>query len=638
MNPISRPIRSLGILASSAILAGALSGCGAGVFKVVPPGSGTGSGTGTGSGSGTGGTGATSFPGVAFTGKVMAGSLPVIGSSVKLYAAGTSGNGSAPVSLLASAVKTDSTGSFSIPAGYPCPASASQLYAVASGGTAGPLATENSFIAFFTALGTCGQLSASSAFVLNEATTAAAAWSLAQFLAPGGQLGASATNAQGLANAVAGFNNLVNPATGSAPGAAFPSTGGSPAPRVNSFANLLNSCASAASIAPCSQLAALTASSGSTPADTLDAALSLARHPGINVAALYTQSASSHAFAPALTSAPADWTLVITYGGGGMKSPSGLGVTSSGNVWVASYFSVASQFSPTGQPLAASGYTAGALANSYGLAVDAHDNAWIPNEASPYSVNNSLGSVTELNSSGQPLSGDSGYSTGGIYYPIAVAIDPNATAWVLDYGNSHLTQLNASGQPLSGAAGFTSSQFSFPVAIALDANHNAWVANQADVTVTKVSPDGTQFSSYSCCNAPSALAIDQTGHVWVANYYGASISELAADGTVLSTGYTGGGLDHPQSIAIDGSGTVWVSSFRSPSLTEFAGASSSSPGQLLSPASGWASDSGLVQNYALAIDASGNLWVTAFGSNLLAEYVGLATPVKTPQLGPPQLP
>jgi hypothetical protein len=42
--------------------------------------------------------------------------------------------------------------------------------------------------------------------------------------------------------------------------------------------------------------------------------------------------------------------------------------------------------------------------------------------------------------------------------------------------------------------------------------------------------------------------------------------------------------------------------------------------------------------FAVAIDASGNLWVVNKATNALTEIVGLATPVKTPQIGPVQSP
>jgi hypothetical protein len=42
----------------------------------------------------------------------------------------------------------------------------------------------------------------------------------------------------------------------------------------------------------------------------------------------------------------------------------------------------------------------------------------------------------------------------------------------------------------------------------------------------------------------------------------------------------------------------------------------------------------------LAIDASGSVWVSnsAMNANTLTQFVGLASPVKTPLLGPPVRP
>jgi hypothetical protein len=591
----------------------------------------------------------TGFPGVSFTGKAMAGKQAIVGAAIQLYAAGTTGNSSAATSLLTTALTTDANGAFTVPASYSCPAGASQLYVVASGGSVGTSAA-NSAITLAIAVGTCNQITTTSQFVINEVTTAATVWSLNQFLAPGVKFGASATNAQGLANAVATVANLANITNGSSPGAAFPANGVTPAAKVNTLANLLNSCTAAATPAPCSQLfAATTPSGGSAPSNTLDAALNLVRNPGSNVAALYTQAISSSAFAPALTAAPADWTLFVRFAGGGMDSPSSLGVDSTGNVWVASYGSsttggapigVVSEFTPTGSPVFPNGITGDGLSECYGLAIDAQNNVWVTNEGSPSTVNSGLGSVSVFNSSGQPVSGTTGYVAGGLDYPVAIAIDTNANAWVVDFGNSHVSLLSSAGAPLSGASGYTTDSFAFPLAVAVDGNHNAWIGDENDTNITRVSSDGTQFLKVSCCDGPDGLALDQLGNVWISNLFGDSISEVSSTGAVVSSGYSDNkaSIDHPQGIAIDGSGNVWISNFRGPAITELAGAAASSPGQILSPTAGYAPDAKLLEAYDIVIDASGNLWVTSFGDNSITEFVGLATPVKTPRIGLPQAP
>jgi streptogramin lyase len=194
--------------------------------------------------------------------------------------------------------------------------------------------------------------------------------------------------------------------------------------------------------------------------------------------------------------------------------------------------------------------------------------------------------------------------------------------------------------PQSGTSGYTTSQFIFPVAVAVDSSHNGWVANQSSNTVTKVSQDGNTISSYIVGSGPSGVAVDENNNVWVANYYNDSIGLVSSAGAVKSgsSGYTGGGIVHPQGIAIDGAGTAWVTNYRGPSLSELAAATASSPGKVLSPSTGWGTDASLLEAFGIAIDASGNLWVTNFGNNTLTEFVGLAVPVKTPLIGVPAVP
>ena len=581
--------------------------------------------------------GSSGYEGQGFSGKALVGQQPLIGASVELYAAGTSGNGSSGTALLSNALTTDSTGTFSVSAGYDCPSADSQIYLVARGGKPGSAASaDNDAIALLTALGACNEVASATPVVINEVTSAAAAYALAQFLSAGGNLGASSTNTVGLKNAVATTQALANIFTGSSPATTFAANGSSPAPKIDTLANLLNSCASAtAGGKACSGLFSATTTPNETPENTLDAALNLVRNPAENVAAVYALASSSSAFTPALAKQPSDWTLFINYTGGGMNGPTSLGVDSAGNVWVANYFGVASVFSQLGTPLFAQGITGSGLNVSFGLAVDANNDAWITNYPTTSAPGNTV-SVFSIN--GQSVAGSSGYSTGANTYPNGVAIDTDGSAWVADWGDSELTHLSSSGQELSGSP-YSSSQFFEPVAAAIDKSHNVWVSNQGGTTVTRVTQDGSQLTSYDCCNGPGGLAIDQSGNVWVPNFDDDSISEISGVGAVLSHGgFTSVSLVDPDYLAIDGAGNVWISNYRGPSLTELAGSTASVPGTVLSPTGGLGSDASLLEAYSLAIDASGNLWVSNKGSNTLTQFIGLAAPVRTPQIGPPVAP
>jgi len=570
------------------------------------------------------------FAGTSIAGKVMAGNLPLTGASVQLYAAGSTGKGSA--TAIGPASITDTTGAFHISAPYTCPYNLSVLYVIARGGQTTPTGPSNPGIVMMATLGACNAISGSASFTVNELTTVASAYALAQFLSAGGNVGASPTNFSGLLLAAGSEANLVNTTTGQAPGANFPATGTAPTPILNTLADALNACVVSTGAA-CTSLYSATTAAGSTPSNTLDAMINLAHNPATGAAALFTLGGQSTVYAPILDSAPSDWTMYATYAGGGMNAPSGLGIDSAGNVRVANYFSTASFFTNTGTPTIPNGVTGNNLLNSYGLAMDQNDNAWIPNEQSP-GINGGLGTVVVLNSAGQPVSGATGFSQGGLNFPVSIAIDTTGTSWVVDYGNSHLTLMTNTGTPLSGTSGYSSSGFEFPVAVAVDSRCYGFVANQSGNTITRVAPDGSAFTDFVTGSGASGVAVDQSDNVWVANYYGDSVGLLSSDAKIISSNFIGGGVNHPQGIAIDGAGNAWVANYRGPSLSEFAGASATSPGAALSPAAGYGSGAKLLEAFAIAIDAGGNVWVTNFGSNTVTEFIGLAAPVKTPLLGP----
>ncbi len=575
--------------------------------------------------------------GPALSGSVRAGHTAVSNASVQLFAAGTTGYGSQATTLLSTAVNTDANGNFTFT--YSCPSSPALVYLVATGGNPGLASgTNNAALAMMAALGSCGSLGSSATVSINEVTTAASVFALAQFMSPGANVGTSSTNPQGLANAFAAIDNLVDVSNAAAPGPALPAGTTAPTATLNTLANILNGCASMAG--SCAALFSAATPSGATaPANTIDAALAIALNPALNPGTLYALTPGNPPFQPALAQAPNDWTLSINYIGGGLDGPSALAIDQSGNVWIADYFGAVTELSPQGQAVSpAAGFTGGGLNECYGLTIDNSGNVWVTNEQSAGAVNGGLGSVTELSASGQILSGSGGFGGGGLNFPIAVASDSTGRIWTSNYGNSTASLLTNSGAAISGSSGYGGGQLNFPVAVAVDANGNAWLADQSSTTVTSITADGTQANSFSCCNAASGLAMDRHGNVWVTNFLGDSVSELSNAGAVVSSGYAGGGLVRPQGIAIDGKGNVWVANYHGNSISELEGADGVAPGTALSPAGGYGLAAGLSLPFALAIDASGNLWVSNFANNTVTEYLSAAAPVKTPLLGPPTQP
>ncbi len=623
MKPAKYPIRlacSLGLLGGVSVL---LAGCGGGTsISTDPP----------------------PPVSIAIQGKLMSGQQPVMNASVQMYAAGSTGYGAGAVAL-GSAAETGTDGSFSIDSGYSCPASDSPVYLVARGGAVAQTGGGSSNPAFvlLAAVGSCGSIDTSTTVMVNEVSTTAVAYALAAFLGADAQIGSSATNSLGLKNAFANVANLVDPATGTSPGKPAPAKAVVPTAKLNTLAGILSQCS--ASTAVCNTLlgAATSTSSGgvpsSVPSNTLEAVANIARNPAANVATIFALAPAAPPFTPALSVAPPDWTLAISYSGGGLNEPTAIGLDSSGDIWAANYNSAVTELSAAGAPLSpAAGYTGGGLEESYGLAIDGKGNVWVTNEQGPSGVNGGYGSVTKLSSSGQVLSVAGGYTQGGISFPDAVAADANGSIWIANTGDGTATLLNADGSAVSGSGGYGSGSIAFPAAVAVDANHNAWFADQGSGAVTEVSPGGAVVRQVACCDEASGIAVDQSNTFWIANAFGNSVSRVDSSGTVLSSGYTAPSIDHPNGIAVDGVGNVWVANYFGNSISEILGQGTGQAGTVIAPTTGYGKDAGLNGPYGIAVDASGDVWVSNSGANTLTNFLGLAMPVKTPLLGPPALP
>ena len=577
--------------------------------------------------------------GAALQGQVRGGQQPVSGASIHLYAAGSVGVGAGAIDLLApNIVSTDSSGNFGITGDYVCPSGTTQVYLVARGGNPGLTSGQtNSALVMMAALGNCGGLTSSTNIVVNEVTTVASAWALAQFMSPGAIIGSSSTNTTGLNNAFGAANNLVDTSRGLAPGSAQPTGAAMETTKLYTLADVLAPCVNSNGGAACNPLFSAATTSQGTPTNTLDAALNIVRHPGDNVSAVFNAGAPQGPFQPVLSTPPNDWTMSITYGGctpacGGLNIPGALAIDSGGNVVVANYFGgVISKFSPTGVPVSATGFPGLGLRESYGITIDGFDNAWVTNEQSVTGANNQhSGSISEFSSTGAELSGY-GYTGGGVYFPLAVAADSTGAIWVADYGSSAATLLADDGSAVSGGSGYGASALSFTTAVAVDASHNGWFAVQGGAV--RVSPAGV-VSTFSCCTEPAGIAIDLAGNVWIADYSASAVVELSSTGSVTNRVTLLGGNAGPQGVAIDGAGDVWASNYRGNSLVELAGSTVA----ILSPASGYGLGAPLNEPFGLAVDASGNIWLSNAGGNTVTQFVGLASPIRTPLLGPPVQP
>ncbi|WP_254064697.1 hypothetical protein [Granulicella sp. S156] len=609
----------------------------------------------------------TSLTGPALSGEVQAGTQPVVGASVFLYAAGTSGYASASSKI--ATTTTDKNGNFTVPAGYTCPSSTSEMYVVATGGKVGTNAA-NPNLSMMTALGSCNGLG-SSAVVVNEVTTVASAWATAPFAANDAltgngsslYLGTSSGNLSGLANAFAAVNNLVDITTGQARFVTPVTNAAVPYVEIDTLADFLNACtATSGGVegdgSPCGVLFAATDTLGTgtfsgsiAPSDTLQAAFNIAQQPvtnfgyTLNSTDLISLATSSAPFQPILTALPNDWSISLNYtGGGGLTTASTVGsfaVDASGNLWITDTTAGdVIEWNAAGAALSpSSGFPAGG-----GLvAIDANGNAWVSGN----------GVLSELTNLGTPVLGSpfAGVAGGGS----DMTFDAQDNLWIAN--GVGVNEFNNLGVELSPASGFTNTGISGITAVGVDSSNNVWIGNlniaaPAQASFSELTNPGGELITDSANSGGvgipgtvlPGLAADGAGDIWgittddevckAPPYGGKGLSLILNCLTAANTANAGGGylFLNANGLALDGAGTLWVSSVGGPatgggpavlpSILPFSASVASSQNFLSSP-------SLAAGPLRVAVDGSGNVWVL-LANNTVTEYVGVATPVVTP--------
>jgi hypothetical protein len=412
-------------------------------------------------------------PANSVTGVFMGGQQPVAGVSLQLYAVGTSGYGSAATPLFTpGSVLTTADGNFRLPS-FTCPTPSSLVYLVGTGGQPiaaanGNPAVTNNNLAMMVGLGACSAVT--SQFIsVNEMTTVTSVWALAPFMTGIANIGSTSTNSLGISNAFAAINKMVNTANGAVSGPALPSNATLPTQEINTLADILEQCINSSGGTAADTTDGETNGTGcgklfynagtgstSTTNDTITAAMQIAQNPARNVAKLNMLRSASPVFQPAFSvnTPPTDWTIAISYTGGGLNSPRGVATDQSGNVWVAnSGNSSVSEFSSVGSALSSStGFTAGAINVPYAIAVDPTGDVWVAN-----SGNNT---VTKLTSG----TAGTNYSGNSLNLPKGISIDGVGNVFLSDSGASTVSAFTSAGGTLAGSP-FSPSGVSTPIGV-----------------------------------------------------------------------------------------------------------------------------------------------------------------------------
>jgi streptogramin lyase len=512
--------------------------------------------------------GASSLSGVVQTGGT-ASAQPLPNVSVTLFEA------TAALPTTVGQATTDAAGQFAIP--YKRKNSSSIFFVKAGVGEG---------VEFITVLGP--NLPAS--VTINELTTVAASYSMAQFY----RTGAISGNPFGLQLAAGMNDNIVAPATGASSSVLLTSPNADQTNSLRStlsLANLLAACLDDPGVTA-SLFDLTTPPGGLPPHNTAEALANLARDPGQNVDGIYALTLLSNLYAPPLVEIPDAWTVTVKVSDSGDDSiliggPGNLAFDGRGYAWVtnntvqctpnSSNYVLA--LKPNGQPADGRHGTprspltgGGILGTGFGVTIDPRGSVWFGNfgwgmcsgcDPSP----NGNGSLSRFTLSGAAMSQPNGYQ-GGPVRAQGLGADAEGNIWISSYENDSV-YVFLRGNPHQ-AVSFQQYENSGPFDVAIAADGTAWVSNSGGL------PSGNyprSVAKYALVNGVlerqflhflgqqlRGLSLDSHGNAWVASQGDSMIYAIRPDGMEIGH-FSGGGMDGPWDTAIDGEDNVWVADF-----------------------------------------------------------------------------
>lgn len=565
--------------------------------------------------------------GQSIQGLLLSGGVPIVSATVSVYSS-SEGNG---VEALGVGNSND-TGAFEF--NYNTPKDAAGVVYVTSKG--GHLASQSQDLpASLVLASVLGAAPEAGSITINELTTVASAFALAQFIDGATLQG----NSIGLKMAPRLLRNLVNIETGE-PGTTITNDDNSPLSTFsalrtfNELGNLLASCARDASV--CQSILQLALPlDGIAAQDTFRAMANLAKTPWLNPVPLFNLVASD-SYQPNLgTNAPSAWTLALLFKGNptNLAGPGNMAFDQDGQMWIVNNLvasdtyilpDCASQLlfrmdPATGDVATFTG--GGVLGAGYGVTIAAQtSDIWVGNygfKGSTCPIDIANNSVSQFTAEGVPLSPDAqhvepidnnpqdgGWTQGGLGWPQGTVSNRQGDIWIASCNGQMIdgkqvdVTIYRNGDPNNWQA-ISEDNFEKPFDVAFDTNDVAWVSGTLSGNIMAFANDGTKLREYNLgkSSLPMGVASDSLGNVWVSlsgeidlpcpppinkppsTYAGVAMVNL--DGVQLNTRPHGplrpdysapGGLTIAWGIAVDGSDNVWVANFTKGGVSHFCGA------------------------------------------------------------------
>ena len=317
-------------------------------------------------------------------------------------------------------------------------------------------------------------------------------------------------------------------------------------------------------------------------------------------------------------------------GDGAFSKPEGIAVASSGNVYVADTGNNRVQeFNSKGEfvrVIGSVGEGNGQFHELEGVAVDGEGHVWTVEGG----LLGTKPRVQEFSSEGAYISqfGSSGTENGKFKSPKGIVVGSKGTIWVADTGNERVQEFKPTGEfvRVFGSEGTSNGQFEKPVGLGFDPEGDLWVADMDNDRVQRFTAEGSYLSQFGTVGngngqfaEPRGLAIDSSGNVWVADTGNNRVQELTSSEFVQKFGGSGSGagqLSAPGGVGIDSSGNVWVVDTGHNRVQEF-----NSKGEFVREFGGSGSGDGAFSKpEGIAVASSGNVYVADTGNNRVQEF------------------
>jgi hypothetical protein len=157
---------------------------------------------------------------------------------------------------------------------------------------------------------------------------------------------------------------------------------------------------------------------------------------------------------------------------------------------------------------------------------------------------------------------------------------------------------------------------------------NAFAINRVNATTGKPETGfPIQYATNNAVDRPESAAIDKNGNFWAAARLGNTLLEVTQAGT-LTTNHTGNTLATPFGISIDGDNNILIgANVTGTSIAKFSIANNTN---LSPPTTNYTLGGQLTDPLNIAMDQSGNLWITTNTNNTVVEWIGAGAPLYNP--------